>query len=132
MSICISISSIIINIILIRTTTTTITIILIAFIYFDENKLQMIVIVFIKIRNTVSNTSHFLNQWKTMQNDVKAIEDFFDNKTFCVRSIQVDIPDTLSFTSSIIRNTTKILTKPETQIIVNKGDVIVTVKIKSV
>jgi ABC-type Mn2+/Zn2+ transport system ATPase subunit len=100
-------------------------IILISFIYFDENKLQMIVIVFIKIRNTVSNTSHFLNQWKTMQNDVKAIEDFFDNKTFCVRSIQIDIPDTLSFTSSIIRNTTKILTKPETQIIVNKGDVIV-------
>jgi len=100
-------------------------IILISFIYFDENKLQMIVIIFIKIRNTVSNTSHFLNQWKTMQNDVKAIEDFFDNKTFCVRSLQIDIPDTLSFTSSIVRNTTKILTKPETQIIVNKGDVIV-------
>ena len=100
-------------------------IILIAFIYFDENKLQMIVIVFIKIRNTVSNTSHFLNQWKTMENDVKAIEDFFDNKTFCVRSDQLDIPDTLSFTSSIIRNTTKILTKPENQIIVNKGNIIV-------
>ena len=98
-------------------------IILIAFIYFDENKLQMIVIVFIKIRNTVSNTSHFLNQWKTMENDVKAIQDFFDNKTFCVRSIQIDIPDTLSFTSSIIRNTTKISTK--IPIMVNKGNIIV-------
>ena len=100
-------------------------IILISFIYFNENKLQMIVIVFIKIRYTVSNTSHFLNQWKTMENDIKAIEDFFDNKTFCVRSDQLDIPDTLSFTSSIIRNTTKILTKPENQIMVNKGNVIV-------
>ena len=98
-------------------------IILIAFIYNDEIKLQMIVIVFIKIRNTVSNTSHFLNQWKTMENDVKAIEDFFDNKTFCVRSIQIDIPDTLSFTSSIIRNTTKISTK--IPIMVNKGNIIV-------
>lgn len=98
-------------------------IILIAFIYNDEIKLQMIVIVFIKIRNTVSNTSHFLNQWKTMENDVKAIQDFFDNKTFCVRSIQIDIPDTLSFTSSIIRNTTKISTK--IPIMVNKGNIIV-------
>jgi ABC-type transport system involved in cytochrome bd biosynthesis fused ATPase/permease subunit len=60
-----------------------------------------------------------------MENDIKAIEDFFDNKTFCVRSLQIDIPDTLSFTSCILRNTTKILTKPETQIIVNKGDIIV-------
>ena len=98
-------------------------IILIAFIYFDENKLQMIVIVFIKIRNTVSNTSHFLNQWKTMENDIKAIEDFFDNKTFCVRSIQIDIPDTLSFTSTIVRDTTKILTK--IPIMINKGNIIV-------
>lgn len=100
-------------------------IIVIAFIYFDENKLQMVVIVFIKVRNTVSNTSHFLNQWKTMENDVKAIEDFFDNKTFRVRSDQLDIPDTLSFTSSIIRNTTKISTKHENQIMISKGNIIV-------
>jgi ABC-type Mn2+/Zn2+ transport system ATPase subunit len=98
-------------------------ILLISFIYLDENKLQMIVILFIKIRNTVSNTSHFLNQWKTMENDLKAIQDFFDNKTFCVRSIQMDIPNTLSFTSSILRNTTKILTK--NQITINKGNIIV-------
>jgi ABC-type Mn2+/Zn2+ transport system ATPase subunit len=94
-------------------------IILISFIYFDENKLQMIVIVFIKLRNTVSNTSHFLNQWKTMENDVKAIEDFFDKKTFCVKSLQIDIPDTLSFMVSITRDTTKIFTN--IWITVNRG-----------
>ena len=98
-------------------------IILIAFIYFDENKLQMIVIIFIKIRNTVSSTSRFLNQWRTMENDLKAIDDFFENKTFCTRSIQLDIPETLSFTVNIIRNTTKILSK--TPIIINKNDRIV-------
>jgi ABC-type Mn2+/Zn2+ transport system ATPase subunit len=98
-------------------------IIFIAFMYFDENKLQIIVTILIKIRNTLSNTSHFFNHWKTMENDLKSIDDFFDNKTFCVKSLQIDIPDTLSFTSSITRDTTKIFTN--IWITVNKGDRIV-------
>lgn len=76
---------------------------IIAFFFYEETKLQIILIIFIKIRNTVSSTSHFLNQLRTMENDLKAIEDFFENKTFCERSEQIDIPYTLSFSVDIVR-----------------------------
>lgn len=88
---------------------------IIACFFYEEKKLQIILIIFIKIRNTVSSTSHFLNQLRTMENDLKAIEDFFENKTFCERSEQIDIPCTLSFSVNIVREPMSIRTiKPIT------------------
>jgi ABC-type bacteriocin/lantibiotic exporter with double-glycine peptidase domain len=97
--------------------------ILISCLFYSEQKMQMILITFIKVRNTISSTSNFLNQWRTMENDLKAIDDFFENKTFCERSVQRNIPDTLSFTSNIKRGSTII--KTNGSIIVNNFDRIV-------
>ena len=84
--------------------------IIVAYMFYSEQKMQMILIVFIKIRNTVSSTSNFLNQWRTMENDLKGIDDFFEGKTFCERSDQQKIPHTLSFNTYVERGTTKINT----------------------
>ena len=77
-------------------------IILISLMYSNENKLQILLVIFMKIRYTLSSTSDFLNQLRTMENDLKAIEDFFVDKTFCTKSDQIDIPDELSFTANIV------------------------------
>jgi len=89
----------------------------VAFLLFDTVKYQMIIIIFIKIKNVVSNTSHFLNEWKTMENDIKAISDFFEGKTSKIKSIQYDIPITLSFN---VNNKIK-----SDNIIINQGDRII-------
>jgi ABC-type transport system involved in cytochrome bd biosynthesis fused ATPase/permease subunit len=58
-----------------------------------------------------------------MENDLKAISDFFEGKTFCERSNQIPIPDTLSFTADIKRGILKI--KTNFSLMINIGDRII-------
>lgn len=53
---------------------------------------------FNEIKGTISETSNFFNQWYSFENDLKGLEEFWNNKKFNELPIQKSIPDILIVT----------------------------------
>jgi ABC-type multidrug transport system fused ATPase/permease subunit len=62
-------------------------------IFANNKSLFSLYIVFNNVNKTIMNSSNLLNQWKTLQNDLDAVDDFFKGKSFKDLPEQKSIPD---------------------------------------
>jgi len=93
----------------------------ISFLYEDILKLQILIVIFMKVRLSVSTALDYVSQSKDMENDLKTIDDLFEGMTYHPKSPQHDIPAEVSVSINICRGEDKLLSS-ELPILICEGD----------
>jgi ABC-type transport system involved in cytochrome bd biosynthesis fused ATPase/permease subunit len=90
---------------------------------FVDPKLYLVLyIICNNLSGSIGSALNFANQWKTSQNDIKGLEEFWDGKTFDMEYTQKNIPSYVSLSGYINNFLSIVEDKPLT---VNQGDNII-------
>ena len=96
-------------------------IIMILIAYFVTNKLYLVLyIICNNLTGSIESALHFVNQYNTIQNDLKSLEEFWEGKTFDDKHTQKDIEHNISLYGCV--NNFLVIEKPLTVI---QGDRII-------